>query len=359
MPNGKTTKKKQPGRPRLSANLNLLMVSFGIAFVVWVFAKTAQTEESRLGVPVNVTPRDPRVEVLVTPDHLPVLLRYPRELQRDISSENFRFEVDARDLRDNLGIEWKTKTQALGRENLVSNLPRTGRVDFLRIDSPNNTVEVKMRWNAQPAVVEADVAGADRLPAGFQLVTPVKVTPREVYVAGEPASLARAPRDPVSGRIRLMTDTVSVQDRTRGGTEQVAIRVPQGLEVVQPATILAEVALEVQEVQTVREIRGVPLEFKAVSADTISLDYKERTAAVTVYGPQSLLPKLDPSSFEVVMQRPPEELPGTTKDVPLEARIAKTVPEEIRSRLTVRTIEPRVLRIRYVARQQPAPATPQ
>lgn len=341
--------KKTANRLRPPENLSLLVLAFAIAFVMWVFAKATQTEETRINVPVAVVPRDSRVEIRVTPEAVPVTLRYPRSIQREISSENFRFEVDARDLRDSLGIDWKKKTQALGRENLVINLARNQRIHLLKVGSQSNTVEIQMRWNAQPAIVEADVTGIDRLPPGFQLVTPVQVAPREVFVAGDPEALAKAPRDQATGRIRLTTGRINVANRSTPGDEQVPISVPQGLEIVQPASVIATATLEIQEVQSVREIRGVPLSFKALSPDTVRMEYRQETANVTVYGPQSLLPDLTPASFEMVLQRPAEELPGTEKDVPIEARLAQSVPDNVRSRLTIRSVDPKTIRVRYAA----------
>jgi hypothetical protein len=356
MPNGKT-KKKRPSRLRFSGDFTLLLVSFAIAFVTWAVARNADTEEARIVVPVVVTPRDLRAEVQVKPDSVPVILRYPKEVQRDISSANFRFEVDAKDLREGLGLDWSSKTQVLGEKNLVVNLPRPRRVDIVSLELPDKTVEVRMRWNAQPATVEPDIVGADKLPAGFQLVTPVKVQPRDVFVAGDADALAKAPRDPASGRIRLVTDKINVADHARGGPEQVAIKVPPGLEIVQPATVIAEVSPEVQEVQTVREIRGVPMQFAAVRPDSVELEYKEHATTVTVFGPQSLLARLGPESFEIALQRPAEEVPGDVKDVALEARFAPSVPDELKSRLEVRSVDPRAIKITYRSKQSQPPAT--
>ena len=352
IPPEKKTKKAPTTREfrlgRLPRSISLILLSFGVAFVMWVFAKASQTDETRISVPVVVTPHDARVELRVTPETMPVTLRYPRSAQRDISSENFRFEVDARDLRDVLSIDWKTKTQALGRENLVMNLPRRERIDVLKVGTQSNSVEIQMRWNSQPATVEVDVTGIDRLPAGFQLVTPVQVTPREVYVAGDAEALAKAPRDPETGRIRLSTGRINVANRSTPGEEQVTINVPQGLEIVQPASVIATANLEIQEVQSVREIRGVPLVFQALSSDTVRMEYKEKNAAVTVYGPQSLLPELSPASFEIVLQRPAEELPNTEKEVPIEARFVNSIAEATRSRLTIKSIDPKSIKVKYV-----------
>ncbi len=334
---------------RLPQSISLILLSFAVAFVMWIFAKASQTDETRISVPVVVTPTDARVEVRITPEAVPVTLRYPRSAQRDINSENFHFEVDARDLRDALSIDWKTKTQALGRENLVMSLPRRERIDVLKVGTQSNGVEIQMRWNAQPATVEVDVTGIDRLPAGFQLVTPVQVTPREVFVAGDAQAFAKAPRDPDTGRIRLTTGRINVANRSTPGEEQVTINVPQGLEIVQPSSVIATANLEIQEVQSVREIRGVPLVFQALSSDTVRMEYKEKNAAVTVYGPQSLLPELSPASFEIVLQRPAEELPNTEKDVPIEARFVNSIPEATRARLTIKSIDPKSIKVKYVA----------
>jgi hypothetical protein len=344
--------KKSRLRLRLSDDGSLLAAALAIAFVAWILAKATQTDEARLIVPVEVAPRVPGMEVRVTPPTVPVVLRYPKEAQKDINSENFHFEVDASDLRQNLGLDWKAKTQLLSEDNWVANIPEPGRVHLLRIGTQSKTVEVKLRWNAKPALIEPDIVGQDRLPEGLQVVTPVKVTPKEVWIAGEPEALASIPRDEITSQMKLLTEKINVADRTQSALETVGIKVPGGIEIVPPASKLAEVSLEIQEVRTINEIRGLKLEFEALQPDSVQLDYKEKTATVTVFGPNSLLRQLGPESFEVVLQRPAQEIPGTTKDVELEARLTPSVAPEVRSRLTIRSIEPKSIKIRYTAKGQ-------
>jgi len=356
------TTKKSPQRFRLTDNLNYLLAAFAIAFVAWVFAKSGQTLESRLVVPVVLTNVDERIEARVTPATVPVVVRYSSDLQGYIDSENFHFEVDGSDLRQGLGLEWKTKSLALTEKNWVSELPRRRRVSLLRIGGPGNTVEIRARWRAQAAQVEADVVGATELPEGLQLAS-VRVTPREVWVAGDDAALAGLPRDEATGRLRLLTERISVSNRSQGAIETVGIRLPPGVEIVQPPTALAEVYLDIQEVVSIRELRDLPLQFEAVSPDTVRLEYTQTTATVTVRGPQSLLKQLGTESIDVRLVRPPEELPGTTREVPVEARFSRAVPDDIRARLSIQSVEPKTIRVRYLQKTEPtaAPAesTPQ
>jgi hypothetical protein len=356
MPNGNPKKNQKrltsPLRARVVENLNLILVAFALAFVTWIFAKMGESEEVGLTIPVVPMPSDPRVEVKVMPSSLPVVLRYPKDLRNYISSENFMFVVDISDLREKLGLEWKAKTEPMNEKNLVANIRGARRVTLVKVGAPSNTVRVEARWNAIPAIVEPDLTGLDRIPSGYQLLTPVRVIPREAWVTGDPQALATLPRDELTSKVRLLTEKVSVADRTQGGLVTVPIRLPQGVEIVQPPTTTAEIALEIQEIQTVREIRGVKLDFSAVAPESLELVYDVKTATVTVFGPQSLLPKVTPEMIEVTFVRPTEELPNTTKEVALEAHFAATAPEEIRSKLTIRSIEPRTIKITYLPRQR-------
>lgn len=350
-----SVKKKSLPKLRYSENLKLLLVSFAIAFIAWVFAKASDTDEARITVPVVVKPDDPRIELRLTPNQIPVTIRYPRDLQKYISSENFHFEIEAADLRQNIGLDWKSKSQPLTLSNWATNIPQPYRVQVQKIGIESNTVEVAWRWKAQAAMVEPQIVGTSSLPAGVSLVTPVKVTPKQVWIVGTPDALATVPRDEETSRMKLLTEKISVADRTQSSLETVAIQVPAGIEIVQPPTKLAEVNIELQEVQTVREFH-VKLDFKALSPDTVSLEYKEKAATVTVFGPPSLLRQLTPESIEIVMQRPSEEVPGTTKDVPLEAQFAPSVPEEMKARLTIRSVEPKTIKVRYVAKPSALPS---
>lgn len=123
---------------------------------------------------------------------------------------------------------------------------------------------------------------------------------------------------------------------------------------VQRSSNLAEVNLEIQEVQTVREIENIPLDFHAVAPDTVAMRYSTRSASVRVFGPQSLLRQLSPESFRVSLVRPQEEVPGTVRDLPLEVHFTSSISDEIRSRVLIQGIEPNSIRVEYVAREKTA-----
>ncbi|MBX7245909.1 MAG: hypothetical protein K1X53_10455 [Candidatus Sumerlaeaceae bacterium] len=347
-------KKKLP-TIRFSDNLNLLAVSFAIAFVAWIFAKAGRTQEATISVPVVAVPSDPRLDLQIVPPSVTVQLRYSDDIQAYVNSQNLHFEVDIADLRSNLGLNWLSKSLPLTEKNWVANIPRSRRVELLKIGTQSNTVEIRARWNAQPALVEADVVGQDQISEGLKLTVPVKVVPHEVHVAGTAQALDSAERDELTSKIKLLTEKISVAQRTQGGLESVPIKVPAGLEIVQPATTMAEVNLEIQEVATIREIRNVPLQFDALASDTITLSYREKGCTVTVYGPQSMLKNLAPDSIDVQLLRPAEELPGTTKDVPLEAHFSRSVPADVQNRLTIRSVEPKSIRIQYMQKATESP----
>jgi YbbR domain-containing protein len=353
MSNGK---KKSFPRISFGENTGVFLVAFGLAVIIWIFAKAGETEEaSGILVPVGTSPTDARLQVTVDPPVVPVTLRYPKEMQGYISSENFRFDVDISDLRTGLGLDWRTKSQPLTEKNWTANIPDANRIQVLKIGTHTKTVEVRVRWNAQVALVEPDIVGEDRLPDGMQLVTPVKVTPREVWIVGSPAALDTVPRDDATSKPELKTERVNVAERSQSGAETVAIKLPPGVDLVQPTSRVAEVSIEIQETQAERVIRGVPLTLTALFPDTMDVQYSPRNATVTVSGPQSLLRQLTPQSFEITMIRPAEEMPGTTKDVALEAQFGAGVNEETRRRLTVKSVEPASVRVSYVAKPASAP----
>lgn len=336
---------------RLSENANLWIAAFAIAFVAWVFAKTAATEEAELNVPVVPANVHPSVDVRVVPRSMWVSLRYPKNLEPYISSSNFRFEVDTADLRDNLGLEWKSKNLPLSERQFVATVPRANRIELTKIGKGTNSVRVEARYNAQPAVVEPTVVGQEKMKSGLQLAA-VRPIPREVWLVGSPEALATVPRDELTSRLIARTEPINVADKTQPTLEAVPLRLPPGVEVVQRPSRTVEVNLDIQEVQTIREVKGVKIDFQALSPESVSLEYQPKTATVTLYGPASLLQQVTPESLEIVPVRPAEEVPGTTKDVPLEARLLPSVPDEVRSKLQVRSIDPKTIRVRYAARAE-------
>ncbi len=111
---------KTKQKTRVAENLNLLLASFALAFLIWVFAKAGETQDSRLVIKVEVANSDPRIEAQIEPASMPVHLRYGKEAAEHISSENFRFQVDTADLREKLGVEWSTKSMPLSVHDLFS-----------------------------------------------------------------------------------------------------------------------------------------------------------------------------------------------------------------------------------------------
>ncbi len=357
MPDPTKPQKKRPAMPkvsRLRENLNVMAVSVGLALAVWLFAKLSETEEAGMTIPVVVTPEDPRMEMRVMPPQMPVILRYPKDVRNYITSENFYFSVDISDLRDQMGLDWQVKTEPLNEKNLVANIRGVRRVTLVKAGGVTNTVRVEARWRAQPAVVVPDIAGVDRLPSGYQLVTPVHVEPQEVWVTGKPELMALLPRDSETSKVKILTGRIDVTGRTQGGLVTVPLKLPPGVEIIHPRTTTAEVTLEIQEIQTVREIRGVKINLSAVAPESVSVEYDEKQATVTVFGPQSLLPRVTPDMIELTFVRPQQEVPGTTHEVALDAHFAASAPDEIRSKLTIRSVQPRSIKVRYVPRQDSA-----
>ena len=339
--------KKNFPRISIGENTGVLLVSLGLAIIIWIFVKAGDTETAHVQVPVVVSPKDESIELQIDPANVEVEVRFAREFKSYISSDNFRFDVDISDMRADLGLEWKIKSKPLDEKNLKSDIPGNPHVKIL-----NSTVDIRARWKAHVAVVAPDIAGEDLLPEGLQLVRPIKVTPREVWIVGSPQALDTIPRDELTSKMQLTTERVNVAEAQQGALKTVAIKVPAGVEIIQPASNMAELNLDIQEVQTVREIRGVPLTLAAVFSDTVELKYSEKLVTVTVFGPQGLLRQLTPQSVVVSMIRPAEEVPGTTKDVSLEARFAESVSPEIRGKLTIRSVDPAKVRVTYVAKPE-------
>ncbi len=349
--------KKKINKQRVKEQLRLVGMALGLAIIVWMIAKSGETREAKLTIPIEVVSAGPQVEVQVIPEEMPVIIRYGREASPYISSENFTFVIDASTMQENLGVSWKSMTMSLSDKNWVANIP-SARVDLANIGLQGSTVEVRMRYNAVPAVIKPEIVGLDRLPDGYQLVQPVKVTPREVYLIGDLDKLAGHTGDDLTSRIQLKTVPVSVAGLTESSLESVEILLPAGISMVQRSSNLAEVNLEIQEVQTVRTISDIALNFQAVAPDTVTMKYGIRSASVRVFGPQSLLRQLSPESFRVGLVRPQEEVPGQVRDVPLEVHFATSISEEIRSRVLIQAIEPNSIRVEYVARQStPVTAT--
>lgn len=341
--------KKKINKQRLKEHGRLAAMALGLAMIVWIIAKAGETREAKIRVPIEVAGVGPQVEVEVRPPETEVIVRYGQEASPYISSENFKFVIDGSNMQNDLGVSWKSVYMSLSDKNWVANIPSV-RVDLAKIGGQSSSVEVRMRYNAVPAIVKAEVVGQDQLPEGYQLISPVKVTPREVNLIGDPDKLAALTRDDLTSRVVLKTAPVSVAGRTASSLESVEIVLPTGVSLVQRNSNLADVNLEIQEVQTVREIKNVPMDFQAVAPDTIVMKYSPQIASVRVKGPQSLLKQLTAESFRVSLVRPQEEVPGASQNLPLEVHFASSVPDDVRNRVTIQGIDPGALQVQYQAR---------
>src|SRR5688572_2377860 len=108
---------KTKPKTRISENLNLLLASVALAFLIWVFAKAGETRETKLEVPVVVSNEDPRIETTVEPSSISVQLRYGKDAAPHINSDNFRFKIDTAELREKLGVEWTAKSLTLSEKD--------------------------------------------------------------------------------------------------------------------------------------------------------------------------------------------------------------------------------------------------
>jgi YbbR domain-containing protein len=274
-------------------------------------------------------------------------------MERHMSSENFSLRVtaDSSDLRNQgqrARTDWLEVTRGLSAANFVGNVPQANRISVTKIGLKDSMVELRLRWRGVQATVKPDLIGIDQIPQGFQLVQPVRVNPKEVYLVGEQDVLDALPRDPESGRAVVMTQPVSLFERTQSGLEPVELILPAGLEVLdRPSPAMVEVVLEIQQLQTIRDIRGIPVGFAPLNPESVAVNYSPETVTVKVAGPQALLRELTAQSFTVNFVRPSEELPGTSREVALQVRLADTVPSEIRQRVVIRSFEPTAITVNY------------
>jgi hypothetical protein len=242
-------------------------------------------------------------------------------------------------------------SKSLSPRDFAANVPQPRRIVVTKIGNKDSTVEVRMRWRAVPAVVKPDIVGADRLPSGFQLVQPVRVNPRELFLIGNQDDLDALPRDQETSRVLVSTEPINVAERTQSTLEATALILPAGIEVIERPSNLVEVAIELQQVQTLREIRGIPVDFSPVNPENVKAIYSPRSITVKVSGPQALLKDLTPQSFAIAFVRPAEELPGTTREVAIQVRFSETVSQEARQRLVIRETDPQNLTVRFSENQ--------
>jgi len=324
----------------------LIAASVLIAYFIWLVARTGNVEERVVeDVPV-VMELPPFLEAELSRKAVNVNVRYPTGVRSKVYSGAFLVRVSGRDqgLVSQAGIR---EPQAVTIPLTTDDVLRTtlsASVQVLRVEPARITAYVKYR-----TALARIIAPTEGQPApNYRWEEPI-VTPSERLITGPQNVLNGMERDR-DGFVVLRTNPVSLVGRSDSFTTSALLVMPEEISALDEETrqrlprdsTLAIVQVVIKEEEASRTISQIPVQVPVLTSNLIAR-FEPASGTVTIKGPRSRVESLDP---RVILLRPkekPQEKPGVSVIVAIEALLDKTVPAEVR----IDAVRPETVFLRY------------
>lgn len=335
--------RERTGRGGLRREASLFAAAWLIATVIWIIARLGDLESERVLVPVRVENIPPNVNLQFLPTNIPVVVAFPQSLRSQVVPQNFEVRLDlaevfAGDPRTWAGRESPEVGQArvsLDRVHTL-NLPQSVRVT----DLGQTRVQFEASLVTQLVPVRVETAGEP--PANHELRDEPRADPSQVLVTGSPEALRRLAEPGSSIPVR----PISLEGRSRDFVEYPELRMPQGVELVDP-TVRVQVSVGVREKERSVELAEVPIRVQTFQKGLEARATPE-TAMVRVKARHSVLARVVPSMIAFAPREPLVEKVGEKRTIELDASISPDAPEEIRLNATIEEFSPRTVEIEFV-----------
>lgn len=338
-----------------SSDAVLVVSALAIAYCIWLIAKIGSVEEEVLdGVLVAL---DVPVYIEAEPDRKTVSIgvRYPKNLRKNIHSSAFRVLIKDPTLFAQPGVR---EREAVAVPLLADDVQRSSPVQSVQVQKvvPGRmTVWVKFR--TVTARITPQFGGQ---PATGYRLEKTLVDQVERLVTGPQDRLDSLPRSD-DAVVELQTGPISLTNRRDSFSTSAAIAVPEGLNLLDRETrqrlprdaSFAVVQVIIKEEVTTRTIAGVPIQVSTLARDLLART-DPSSGTVTIVGPRSRIESLDPRTIQLRPKSLPEESPGFTGEITIEARLDESVPPDVR----IVGVRPETVVLRYETRAVEAKTTP-
>jgi len=277
----------------------LKLTALAITLALWlgVTGLSTPTTERITGVPLNLRFSSNNAEVTNSPiKEVDIFITGDKRRIENIKKEELSISLDLTDIPPG------DRVISLTPENISIDLPLGVKVDEIQ---PNKMV-VKLEEVQEKAIeVRAETSGD--LPEGYEIYSS-SVTPQTVNVRG-PASFVKA-------LSFISTEKIDVTGRASSFVARQVSLNPSNQKVT-PLEAVVDVSIQIGEQRVERTVRSRVL------------DFTNRTATVTLYGPKTVIENLDPRSAYVEITKDPDG-----KEQP-----KLTLPEDIANVVQTRSIK--------------------
>ncbi|MFP4381465.1 MAG: hypothetical protein ACLFUS_13270 [Candidatus Sumerlaeia bacterium] len=346
---------------RLSSDALLILASLLIAFAIWIIAKRGDmTQETYIvslslkNTPDNVMTRLDRRSINLT---LPI----PNQLRSRIQSDIFRAEIDfarEKELEDPnkwCGLEDYRPSQKINVEtrhikiqsndpDLLQRLQR--QLQYASIHFGEVTVFGQLI--NRPARIVFRTKGKPM--AGFKLKDIEASVAGNIRLTASPATFASlAPED--GSPVPIETEEIDLEGRASDFTQTVSLRIPQDMELVYAEDRRIEVQVSLEEIT--RMVENVPVIFPP-EQDNYKAELTPSVVSIRVRGPEDELESLTKEYFSVRPSTSVVPENGLEQTSALTASASGDMPREISESISVRTISPEQVTIRFTKPEKPA-----
>ncbi len=327
-------------RRRISSDFVLAISSLLIAFVIWLIAAEADIETDNLTVGIDVVSVPDNYRIEITPKEAIITVQYPKAQKSSIISPNFRIVLDMNNIPEITSREEEFSTSWMLNQVDVRKQNVSERVKVIEIVQPKR-VSIRGKMNIEWAEVKPVIRG--ELKEGYKIPEPPRAQPSRVKVTGSDFVLQRL-KETHNGTIVLYTEEADIRGESASLFRSVKLKVPEGLELVNPVDEFVKVIVGVAEVEEEKTITNVPIEIKTFNLN-ISVSYTPTTGSVVIRAPISIIKGLTENDFYCEPIQPIDETPGFIGKVAIEAKFREDVRRAIKEKVSILSVKPEAIQV--------------
>ena len=344
---------------RITSDLFLVLTSLAIAFVIWMIAKRDEMDQENLRVPIRLVNVPPNINAQIGREQVQVAVTFPKSLRAHMRGENLVTSIDWDELplppRDWCGVENFAESPPLTlRGSHVHPAPDLS--DDLRswikrqmqcTSVEPAKVTIKGRFITRLARIAFRTEGA--VAEGYRLTGVTSSAGATALLTASPARLDDLERKSGGKPIEVPTEKIDLTGRTDSFIETVRLQLPPQTELVDLDRRL-EAHGAIHPIYAAHTGSRLHLGLHPLNENQ-TLSYTPATAQVRVRGPERIVKELKSTDFIVRPARPPLAQPGVETTVALNAAFSDSASRQIIDAVTIRSVSPEVLFVRYDLRK--------
>ena len=340
-------------RPDLTSNYSLLLASAFISFAIWLIAKQGDLMDEWVTAKIQLAGKMD-ADIHFVPEEATVFLRFPvwQKSLIDKSSEyTCLIEIQPSALGDPsewCGVEDFESLDFLLNDSMVvrDDLPSAVQVGTIR---PAN-IKIMGKLRTREVVIQVRTVG--KLAEGYHLPkaprpTASRPNPETLFLTGPEEALDALPRD-ADGQFYVQAEDIDLGGRDGYFVAKTPLLLPQGVVPAPGYDKIVSFIVGVEEVSAEKEIKKVPIRVQTFSRNVKAVASPEE-ATVTVEGPRSMIMKLGPGDFSIILKDSPDETAGKETTQALACQWHESVVASVRESVNIIGIEPKSAVIKMIA----------